>query len=413
MGDLLITDKEATGLVIGGLGPNVPRPRWAAVGKVCSPRKLIIGALERALERAWGLNGPAQFKDIGDNRFVARFNSEGDWKHAMFNGPWQFDFNVVLLKEFNGSIRPSDMVFDTMDIWVRVLDLPMDMMNGAYGKLFGGWIGKFISVDVDDDGMAWGEDLRIRVAIRVDQPLLRGISVRESENDEACTWFDLRYEKVPHFCFDYGRVVHPENRCTAEVEEGKQWGEWLRAEPTKQKKSGQVSRPSGTSGSFCSRSFEAEPSFKGHGVSIRDIPPRRSFRRDFSYSSSSRTGGDEARVVDGDTSSSAKRHQERDTGPSMVDRDARSPQKKNNGRGGTYVRRPRATGGSVNLQVPPGIQSRKRGTRQVWLPVPVRVLEEEITESTGKRQKTNSVFDRLEDPNNVSAAPARRGRRDQ
>jgi hypothetical protein len=46
------------------------------------------------------------------------------------------------------------MIFDTMDIWVRVLDLPMDMMNRAYGELIGGWIGKYISVDVDEEGMA-------------------------------------------------------------------------------------------------------------------------------------------------------------------------------------------------------------------------------------------------------------------
>jgi hypothetical protein len=97
------------------------------VGKVCSPRRLVIGALERSMERAWGLHRQAQFREIGDNQFVVRFSSEGDWKHVMKNGPWQFDFHAVLLKEYDGSIRPSDMVFDTMETWVRVLDLPMDM----------------------------------------------------------------------------------------------------------------------------------------------------------------------------------------------------------------------------------------------------------------------------------------------
>jgi hypothetical protein len=124
------------------------------------------------MQRAWGLHGPAQFREIGENRFVVRFSSEGDWKHAAKNGPWQFDFYPLLLKEYDGSVRPSDMVFDKMDIWVRVLDLPLDMMNVAYGELIGGWIGDYISADVDEDGTAWGEELRIRVAIRVDQPLV-------------------------------------------------------------------------------------------------------------------------------------------------------------------------------------------------------------------------------------------------
>jgi hypothetical protein len=48
------------------------------------------------------------------------------------------------------------MVFYSMEIWVQVLDLPRDFVNKVYGELIGGWIGKYISVDVDEDRMAWG-----------------------------------------------------------------------------------------------------------------------------------------------------------------------------------------------------------------------------------------------------------------
>jgi hypothetical protein len=41
MGDLLLTDKDATGLVICGVkSGNIRMPRWAAVGKVCSPTEV-------------------------------------------------------------------------------------------------------------------------------------------------------------------------------------------------------------------------------------------------------------------------------------------------------------------------------------------------------------------------------------
>jgi hypothetical protein len=123
MGDLLLTDKEATGQVIKDAGGTRIHPRWAAVGKVCSPRKLVIGALERAMHRAWGLHHAATFREIGDNRFVVKFSSEGDYRHVMKGGPWQFDFNVVLLKKFDGAIRPSVMVFYELELWARVLGL--------------------------------------------------------------------------------------------------------------------------------------------------------------------------------------------------------------------------------------------------------------------------------------------------
>jgi hypothetical protein len=60
--------------------------------------------------------------------------------------------------------------------------------------------------------------------------------------------------------------------------------------------------------------------------------------------------------------------------------------------------------------VPLGAVSKKRNTRQVWLPVPVRVVGEGSTESAEKRRRTASVFDRLDDP---AADPARQGRREQ
>uniref|UniRef100_A0ACD5X2F2 Uncharacterized protein n=1 Tax=Avena sativa TaxID=4498 RepID=A0ACD5X2F2_AVESA len=291
MGDLPLTDKEATGLVIGGMSSTqVPRPRWAVVGRVCSPRRMVMGDLERAMQRAWGLHRPAQFKDLGNNRFKVRFNSEGDWRHVLRNGPWQFDLHVILLKDYDGSVRPSDMTFDSMDIWARVLDLPMDFMNRAYGELIGGWIGKYISVDVDEEGFAWGKDLRIRVDVNVNQPLLRGVTLKERNDDVEGHWFDLKYKKVPHFCFDYGRLVHLEDGCPADKEEVKQWGEWLRASPKRNQKPPTAARPAIPAGSFSGTTMNW--SHEGwERATVRDLPPHRNLSHVFSQSCSSRTSG--------------------------------------------------------------------------------------------------------------------------
>jgi hypothetical protein len=122
----------------------------------------------------------------------------------------------MLVKNFDGAVRPSEMQFDSLEMWVRVLDLPMDFMNRVYGEMIGDWIGKFVSVDVDEEGLAWGKDLRIRVSVKVDQPLLRGVWLKDDDTAAGTdqrtgkeqTWFDLKYEKVPHFCFDCGCLVH-------------------------------------------------------------------------------------------------------------------------------------------------------------------------------------------------------------
>lgn len=57
---------------------------------------------------------------------MVNFCSEGDWIHALNNGPWQFDFNILVLKEYDGATRPSETTFDKVDVWARVADLPLD-----------------------------------------------------------------------------------------------------------------------------------------------------------------------------------------------------------------------------------------------------------------------------------------------
>jgi hypothetical protein len=175
---------------------------------------------------------------------------------------------LVLLREYDGSIRPSDMVFNSMGIWARVLDLPMDMMNRAYGELIGDWIGKYIFVEVDEDGFAWGKELRIRVAVRVDQPLMRGVNLKSSDDEVEGKWFDIKYEKIPHFCFDCGCLVHPAEGCQAEKDDVKQWGEWLRASPRRNQRAASTAHPSVSLGSYSTRSSNSEVRGRG-GISVR------------------------------------------------------------------------------------------------------------------------------------------------
>ena len=98
------------------------------------------------MTRVWGLHREARFRDLGSNVFEVHFGSEGNWKHAMNNGPWQYDFSVLILKEYEGNKQPSDMVFDTVDVWVRVDDLYPDKRTEKFGKALGNWLGAMFSL---------------------------------------------------------------------------------------------------------------------------------------------------------------------------------------------------------------------------------------------------------------------------
>ncbi|KAE8772798.1 hypothetical protein D1007_55168 [Hordeum vulgare] len=168
LGGMVLTEKEAQGLVFSGLNEAVPAAkRWTLIGKACTPRAMNFAALERSLRRAWGLHHDAQFRDLGNNLFLVHFGGEGDWKHARNNGPWQFDFNVLILKDYDGKTRPSEMIFDTVEVWVRVEDLPLDRRTKEFGEVLGNWLGEVVKVDVESNGFAKGKYLRVRAKISV------------------------------------------------------------------------------------------------------------------------------------------------------------------------------------------------------------------------------------------------------
>ena len=79
--------------------------------------------------------------------------------------------HAVILQEQNPRLRPSEIRFDSMSIWVRILDLPYEWMNEKKGLKIAKMIDKNCSVDVDEFGFASGTFLRAKVAIPLAQPL--------------------------------------------------------------------------------------------------------------------------------------------------------------------------------------------------------------------------------------------------
>lgn len=149
-----------------------------------------------------------------------------------------------------GDVRPSEMVFDTMEMWVRVPDLPLDMRTESFGKALGCWLGEVVKVDVEKDGFAKGRYLRVRAKISIFEPLIRRARLRTSLEDLEGTWYDFTYEKIPHFCFDCGRFVHGKGVCEPPVDRSSQWGLSLRASPGRGSSSLKENSHVGASSSF-------------------------------------------------------------------------------------------------------------------------------------------------------------------
>jgi len=134
--------------------------------------------------------------DKVDNLFIADFEGKVEKDRALEGSPWMIGKFAVILQDYNEKLRPSDVCFDRMSIWVRILDLPFGWMNAKKGEKVARSIGRVEKIDVNEKGKASGSFLRARVALEINKPLRRGLFLRDEEK-KANVWYAIQYEKLP------------------------------------------------------------------------------------------------------------------------------------------------------------------------------------------------------------------------
>ncbi|KAM0863587.1 hypothetical protein ACQ4PT_044496 [Festuca glaucescens] len=133
MEKLGLTEEEATPLVVEDADAGV-KPKWMLAGKIMYRHTFHIQMIASALWPAWGNLRGLEFKSVGENTFVAGFESQRDRDHVRDGAPWHVSKNAVILEEFVDCMQPSELKFDRLQLWVRVLNLPFNLRTPVWGK---------------------------------------------------------------------------------------------------------------------------------------------------------------------------------------------------------------------------------------------------------------------------------------
>jgi hypothetical protein len=184
----------------------------AIIGKVLSQGVLHIQTIMAALRPAWGNPKGLVLKTVGHNLFIAEFGSKQDKDRVLDGSPWTVGKRAVLIQEFDASIRPTDILFDQMSIWVRIYNLPFGLMNRKWGYEIARMVGPVEKLEVDAQDRAWGAYLRAKVKINITKPLRRGVSIFSAKR-QITEWYEVRYEKLPYYCYSYGVIGHSSVEC--------------------------------------------------------------------------------------------------------------------------------------------------------------------------------------------------------
>ena len=83
--------------------------------------------------------------------------------------------------------------------------MPFLCMTKGVDARIGESLGALEDVDVARDGTGWGRCLRLCVSIDITKPLEQG---RSLQLERKAIWVSFKYEKLPLFCFNCGRIVH-------------------------------------------------------------------------------------------------------------------------------------------------------------------------------------------------------------
>jgi hypothetical protein len=111
----------------------------------------------------WRPRFRAQMKDLGNNLFIVVFNDVMDRDIVMMNGPWAFDKNLVMMRPFDGNQTIQDVQLTEASFWIQISELPLKGMNEEVAVLVGRGLGVLEEIDAPEDGIAWGEFLRVKV----------------------------------------------------------------------------------------------------------------------------------------------------------------------------------------------------------------------------------------------------------
>lgn len=208
MSKLGITEEEATPLVIDDDVPDAA-PKWLIAEKVLFRNLFHIQTISNALRPAWGNPRGLIFRPLGENMFVAEFETQRDRDRVWEGSPWHISKHVVILEKFEDHMQPSELKFDKLSVWARVVNLPYNLRNDTWGLEIAKQIDNEASlVQIDPVGGY----LRARVTIDVKKSLRRWILI-DSAKRKSRDWYDIEYEQIPHFCFSCGRLGHSDLYC--------------------------------------------------------------------------------------------------------------------------------------------------------------------------------------------------------
>ncbi|XP_023918052.1 uncharacterized protein LOC136066625 [Quercus suber] len=185
--------------------------QFSILFKLQTNREFNKEAFKSTIQQLWRGSQRVSIKEVGNNLFLAIFDTKKHMNDILDRSPWSFDKRLVMLKRFTNDVSPENVTFQQSPFWIRVFNIPIKSMNAIVGNYIANEIGVPLLVDAPKSGLAWGPFLRIRVDIDITKPLMRGKMVQVEGMEKG--WVHFKYERLPIYYYRCGILGHQEREC--------------------------------------------------------------------------------------------------------------------------------------------------------------------------------------------------------
>ncbi|KAJ4831362.1 hypothetical protein Tsubulata_042147 [Turnera subulata] len=106
-----LTEDEQVALVFDGEGveEGLTEASLCLVGTLWTDRPFNVQAFMRTMKMVWKPSHDVEISQLDKNLFIFQFHHWRDKERVMEQEPWNFDNQVVLLREIKGDEQPSDL----------------------------------------------------------------------------------------------------------------------------------------------------------------------------------------------------------------------------------------------------------------------------------------------------------------
>nr|POE82140.1 uncharacterized protein CFP56_60381 [Quercus suber] len=153
--------------------------------------------------------------DLGYGFFLIHFYAKEDLDFVLHRGLWFIGDHFLSLRPWEPFFKPSTTNVDSVAVWVRLNELPIELYERDVLRQIGEAVGKVLRIDTHTAMEARGKYVRLCVQVDTSKPLTNTIAMGRFEQL-------VMYEGIHSLCFSCGRVGHQKDACPFIVRKGEE-----------------------------------------------------------------------------------------------------------------------------------------------------------------------------------------------